>query len=1557
VKPRTRIASMLRSSGRAQNDSVRAAATPAFSSDAKGSGARPGRRLRATLVTFALATAALIVTAAPASAADLSAEVSSISNVSYASAQLNGKIGSPGGIFGTQYSFEYSTSESGPWTPGPGGSLSGELTKQSVTGTVEGLKGGTKYFVRLHVSTIFPAGSATSPEAPPYLSFTTLAVDPPIIVATNDASEVFSLSAKATGEVKRPANTDPAFDVTCKFEYVTDADFSATGFAGAASRPCQQNPIGAAGAGVAKTVSALIGCPNREIEAPEGKCLQPATTYHLRLSAENAAPGVVTKVAAGTFATQPAVAKPMVVGLDAASDLSEHAASLSGSVERPAGADPALDVSCRFEYITDAQFKENEEVLFQPGFEGAASKPCTQNPIASPGVGNPAVSAAVSARAGAGGFGTSDILIAGTTYHFRLSAENGGGSNAGAAGTFTTLPLNLPDLVVNPPSAGYTKATVSGTVNPNGCNDNGLVTGAFQYSTEPSNPNSWTNSNVEYSLQSACHETTPQPIGGTIVGLLPGTTYALRLTGTNYQDINVATPEPYFEFTTKGTNAPPTASLDPITIFTGTSAHFTGTVDTHAPAGALDDEGKATYKTEWQIECSPECKDSHGNVIGGTVGAEEGSKVISGDGFGLQPNTYYEGKLVAHNVLKTVESAQTFQTPLIPPSVKAEAGASDGEGGYILQGVVNSNNAKTSCTFEYGTTATYPNTYQAPCLPNPSGPDEVQNVNIDATEGQFKLGFRGQTTSDLPYNASTAEFQTALRALSQVGPTGVNVTGSPGAYVITFAGKLAGADVEPIKASDGTAPLGGGGGASVSTPTEGGIDHPVTVEAHVENLTIGSTYHFRIFTSNAAGPTSTADREFIPTLAPKGPACPNEALREENNSLALPECRAYEKVTPSGKQGFPAELIEETSDRVLFDTAAGDVAGSGVGSAIGVSEYVAERTATGWQTIPNFNGPGGSLLGPPINARKKLGAIAPPMYSADFRSSLWIFLREGEPADQEIWLRGPDGSIALVGKGCPRCIENQPDPFVGASDDLSHIVYAPDGTSTWGPGVYEFVGTGNDQPGRVDLDNSGSPISTCSKPPGGLVDPNPEAATAGGRNTVSSDGRVIFITVTGSTGAASCTGTGSPPADEVWARIGDTVSVDASASQCDRTAPAEPCNGPSNASFLGAASDGSRVFFSTKQQLLNGDTDETNDIYECDIPPGTPTPTGKANACTALREVSGAATGADVKNVYSISGDGSTVYFISLGVLSSNEDALGNTAQAGDRNFYAWRTDIAHPDGQTHFVGRLADSGLGIYNSEGPQATPDGRYLVFLTRTPLLPSDTDESLDLYRYDAESGLLTRVSTKLTGIGGNGDFDVQISAAKSSQLGGAYAHHVNTAISDDGQKVVFSTREPLSPVDGNNARDVYLWTPAGVSLITTGAVDGGETEVNPFSQSSGGTASISHSGRDIFINTAGALTASDTDQSGDVYDARVDGGFSFAHESCSGEVCQSPSPPPPTARNSGSGQPGPGNPPQPKPCPKGKVKKHGKCVKKPKQHSGKKHHSKKHKRANSNSGGGK
>ena len=110
---------------------------------------------------------------------------------------------------------------------------------------ITGLKGGTTYYVRL---TIFAYPNEAVSSAP-YLTFTTLPVEPPTISLVNDASEVFSRTATVAGKVKRPANPDPAFNVTaCRFEYVTDAQFTATGFQGAASRGCEFfNPITAPG--------------------------------------------------------------------------------------------------------------------------------------------------------------------------------------------------------------------------------------------------------------------------------------------------------------------------------------------------------------------------------------------------------------------------------------------------------------------------------------------------------------------------------------------------------------------------------------------------------------------------------------------------------------------------------------------------------------------------------------------------------------------------------------------------------------------------------------------------------------------------------------------------------------------------------------------------------------------------------------------------------------------------------------------------------------------------------------------------------------------------------------------------------------------------------------------------------------------------------------------------------------------------------------------------------------------------------------------------------------
>ena len=691
------------------------------------------------------------------------------------------------------------------------------------------------------------------------------------------------------------------------------------------------------------------------------------------------------------------------------------------------------------------------------------------------------------------------------------------------------------------------------------------------------------------------------------------------------------------------------------------------------------------------------------------------------------------------------------------------------------------------------------------------------------------------------------------------------------------------------------------------------------------------------FVGSGASPASADD------------ACPNEALRAENQSLALPECRAYELVTTSFLGGFGASQgggVYDFTDNgsVIYQTFAGDVANSGSGGQ--GSRYVATRSDSGWQPVANLNGPSKSPLAGP-DAIFGSGA-GPYAASGDLKSSLWYMAKAGQSGYViDFYLRKPDGSFALIGPysslvappGVPGHVlpaaHTPLNYYIGASADLSHLLIVEEGNgATLGPkGLYEYVGTSENPPRRVDVDNFGNPISNCGT----------SGTNHNKTNAISIDGRVIFFV------AAACSG--GPAANEVWARVDGTTSYDASQSQCTRlpTDPGGVCNGPSAAAYEGAAVDGSRVYFTTAQQLVNGDTDTTSDLYAYDVPTAS-----NPNPSPTLFEVSGASSGAQVQGVVRLSDDGSKVYFVAKGILAANTDARGESAVAGNTNLYLWEQDANHPTGQTTFVGKVsASDNLWGSNSDyiNPfkmaQISADGRYLVLGTFSPLLSTDTDNARDVYRYDAETGETVRLSTDVSGGGGNTN---GLSAVyfPMTYVEPEPSHRTRTAVSADGEAVTFETAEALSPADTNGASDIYLWRAGHVYLVSSGTWPGGAS-----------SAKIDASGENIYFDTKEALTANDGDNVGDAYDARIGGGFSFpSATSCVGEACQSsPSsspvaPAPATDRPNGSGN----VKPKAKHCAKGKVVRNGHCVKRhaKKQHKKGKGHAK---RARHNSGGGK
>ena len=96
----------------------------------------------------------------------------------------------------------------------------------------------------------------------------------------------------------------------------------------------------------------------------------------------------------------------------------------------------------------------------------------------------------------------------------------------------------------------------------------------------------------------------------------------------------------------------------------------------------------------------------------------------------------------------------------------------------------------------------------------------------------------------------------------------------------------------------------------------------------------------------------------VPQAAVASGGCPNEGLRAEDNSLGLPDCRAFEMVTPADKNSAVVE-------RVLGPTVASDgssLTGKSPEAFAGVGDdeqdtegkiyYRFSRTGSGWVTTP-----------------------------------------------------------------------------------------------------------------------------------------------------------------------------------------------------------------------------------------------------------------------------------------------------------------------------------------------------------------------------------------------------------------------------------------------------------------------------------------------------------------------------------------------------------------------------------------------------------------------------
>jgi hypothetical protein len=749
-------------------------------------------------------------------------------------------------------------------------------------------------------------------------------------------------------------------------------------------------------------------------------------------------------------------------------------------------------------------------------------------------------------------------------------------------------------------------------------------------------------------------------------------------------------------------------------------------------------------------------------------------------------------------------------------------------------------------------------------------------------------------------------------------------------------------------------------------------------------------------------------------------ACPNEASRQ-GPSLALPECRVYEQVTPVDK-GDTIDLFQASSSLVSnqgeetyevhpiglergYAAEDGEAfllqadASLSANAPSGDAAYVFSRGEEGWHM--------GVVAAPLDGVQTEFARVFDPvdLSRVGFSDGLGSFanLYAGlDAAVQRVSLLGPVGgpyaTLASL-SGLPALEGEREVSLVGGSTDLSKVILegldhslAPgaEGQDEGSTALYESAGGGectleSSNCKLVNVDPEGK-LMTCGA---GLGQAN--AREDGAYSAVSSDGSKVFFTAPdpedlaqsggfGGGGPGCWSGPGATEANppQVYVRIDGERTVQVSAPQAGVTV-GTPENPLRPAIFAGASADGSKVFFITATELTKDDTGHAPELYEYE------TQTGKLTRVS--RGEAGGGEG-DVDFVAAVSKDGSAVYFTAWKALAPGAVALEEYPPGGEVdttpvNLYRYDTLT----GKTTYIaqvgkkdypprkGGVGDSWSDLYGVQstysefpalGPESewytTGDGQYLVFgeqrpitgyddvkaagvrcvvpfdpggdnVTSTGTEPGPRGDCYELYRYNANAAEDKEPSI------------VCVSCFGGAPIGDAWFDRTQPAlpasladrpISENGEDVFFDDVSALVPQAAPGKVHVYEWHAGTLSLISA-----------PSDPSDAFFLGSSASGRDVFFATHAQLAPADTDESADIYDARVGGGFAgLTPSQCTGTGCQGvPGAPPIFSTPSSVTFEGVGNfaapeaavKPASKPrsrarkCRAGLVKKHGKCVK--------------------------
>ena len=533
---------------------------------------------------------------------------------------------------------------------------------------------------------------------------------------------------------------------------------------------------------------------------------------------------------------------------------------------------------------------------------------------------------------------------------------------------------------------------------------------------------------------------------------------------------------------------------------------------------------------------------------------------------------------------------------------------------------------------------------------------------------------------------------------------------------------------------------------------------PRTVWASTKDLTPGTTYYYRAVVTNGVGKPVVGPQETFTTATLAQAACPNEDARG-GFSAVLPDCRAYELVTPTGKTSaqpdtgdfeggvraragadgkwvaFPAvEVMPGSQSAGLEFIAARGASGWSIEDALPLQSYTGDRCTTKDNSVVKAYS--AELTKEVVLVNNNNGSVHE---SSDCHGAA-VEIVPGEPLEEEnLLLRDNENATYRLINLTPPGVVPTPPSLVAESADLNVVLFSerakltPEAQNNT-ENLYEW------REGTVHLFKyvlpSGAPVA------GSLVG-------------FSEDGSEMFFTANG----------------KLYVSLNDgerTVQIDEAQ---------QGGSGPGGGgSFAAVTANESQAFFTDNATAgLTSDTvpGSGTNLYVYDIG------TGRLSDLTPFSDANATFKG--------IGQDGSYLYFDSPAVLTAAAaNQFGEKAEQGQENLY-----VDH-EGTLTFV----------MHGGGGAMSANGAFFTFASYASLTGYEHSGVLEVYMYSAEANRFQCATCNPSG-----------EAPTAGGVGGG-------SVSNNGQ-VFFQTPEALLPGDTNGQVNVYEFDwGSGLHLISTG-----------------------------------------------------------------------------------------------------------------------------------------